>query len=127
MSLLRALIDASVVARDALKSQLKGLKVEGDFAPGCDICEMKLEPAGGDEAPEANGNPVTAVGKDIDDVTLAVQLLVSAGRLAEVAIFKGDGSQIQKMPVSNALRFYDTHVFREGQVQSLERPGNPGH
>jgi hypothetical protein len=124
-SLLDALVGASAVSRDALKSQLEGINVEGEFASGSDIAELALSPTHGKDASEANGNPVTAVGRDIDGMHLVVQLLVSSGRLSEVAVFRGDGEFIQRMPKPADLRFHDTHEIREGQVRHLEGPDVP--
>ena len=124
-SLLSALIQASTVARDALKSQLANIEVEGELAPGSDISGLRLAPKDGADASAANGNPVTAVGRDVDGMDLVVQLLVSAGRLSGLAVFRGDGRLIQGMPTAGDLRFHDTHEFYEGQVLHLDGPPKP--
>jgi hypothetical protein len=87
--------------RGALRAQLKHARVR-TIDPGGSL-EFEVPESSSD--PPHYSNPVIARGVDEDQVPIEMLLLVDEeGRIAELDVWKGDGSVIKKLPPVASLQ-----------------------
>lgn len=116
---LARLVAAAPRERAALEGQLAELVLRGELSSGEPQCSINLQPRKGQAAGSLSHNPVTGIAPDSDSVPIVFQLILDGGWLAELAMFKADGSSVVTLPSVEAIAVKDTDEARPGKVQHL--------
>jgi len=97
--ILKTLLQAAFPGRDELNTLLKDCDVKTIDNNG----SLAIQTRGNVIAPVLKRIPVEAEAKDEDEVVVHILLHVVGGKPVELEIFKEDGSQVQRTPLSSAL------------------------
>lgn len=98
--LLARLLEVNFPGKIAVESQIEQVRVRTIDENG----SLELSPQAGIRAEVARRVPVEGEFPDADGVTIHVLLHVVKGFVAELEVYKEDGSQVIKMPPADALQ-----------------------
>jgi hypothetical protein len=99
--LLNRLLTRDFPGRDALKDQLRSVRVAADCLT-CASRELTV-PSEVTRAGIARRIPVEATGSDEDGVPIHILLHVVDGVISSVEVFRDDGGEIRRMPSVDSL------------------------
>lgn len=117
--LLSTFVEQTGVQSTVLEQALD-VDISGKLETGATFSSVELAPRAGRRDLDIGTNPVSGVLDDEDGLPIVVQVLIKEGLLAELAIFKADGSDIRSLPSPELVRVYDTRDSDPDHVTYLQ-------